>query len=517
MPPFKKMALPVLGTLVWAGVLFSPLAATSQPAPPPLVAEEMRHVRSDFATGGIRRLSANWYACIDQVRGSQDANAAERCVVYGYGALLVGDTSGSAAGTPWMRHLTADIVAPGQLEMLAIMGIPEGPRQAWLDRYQRWVSERYTADIGAPDAGAADIAPPPGDAPYGGGPRGGNLYDGAPTIGAPAGNALYGGEVPRRGNSHGGTSYDGGPYGVAAYGGGRGNREGQTDLAKVADGKYPREALREPDIGEALRQLVGQPVFSHLKDYSYGSPMEFTGRYTVGAACEPGACGVSEARYVFSPGDVWIGIVDGRRMRIYGNPPKPVRALLLRDRNQTVWRGPVDDMTHPVVPPVIQASVGSTTAGPPPRMSISPHPLPIAAEPVSRGQPDSGATEIRLQNRDGTLVVPVLINNTLTIPFTIDSGASDVSVSAGVMDKLMQSGTVSKADFLGKQVYHLADGSTVSSETFRIHVLKVGDREVRDVMGSVTNDADSLLLGQSFLRRFRSWSIDNQRQVLLLK
>ena len=75
----------------------------------------------------------------------------------------------------------------------------------------------------------------------------------------------------------------------------------------------------------------------------------------------------------------------------------------------------------------------------------------------------------------------------------------------------------SRADFLGKQVYHLANGSTVSDETFRIHVLKVGDREVRDVMGSITSDANSLLLGLSFLRRFRSWSIDNQRQVLVLK
>jgi predicted aspartyl protease len=124
---------------------------------------------------------------------------------------------------------------------------------------------------------------------------------------------------------------------------------------------------------------------------------------------------------------------------------------------------------------------------------------------------------VRLRNHDGSLLVPVLINNAVTAPFTIDSGASDVSVSSDLLEKLIRSGTVSPADFLGRQVYHLADGSAVSSDTFRIHVLKVGDREVHDVMGSVTNDANSLLLGQSFLARFRSWSIDNQRQVLLLK
>src|ERR1700722_11596091 len=132
-------------------------------------------------------------------------------------------------------------------------------------------------------------------------------------------------------------------------------------------------------------------------------------------------------------------------------------------------------------------------------------------------QADDDTTEVRLRNHDGTLEVPVTIRGAMTLPFAIDSGASDVTVSSDVMEKLIQAGTVSQADFLGKQTYHLADGSVVASETFRIHLLKVGDREVRDVVGSITNDADSLLLGQSFLKRFRSWLIDNQRQVLLLK
>ena len=523
------MALP---WLAFAGVLLSWHQAWTQSAPPPLIGEEIRRARSDFAHGGVRGLSANWYACVDEARGSQDANTAERCVVYGYSALLLGDASGTAARTPWMRHLTEDIVAPGQIEMLAIMGIPEGPRQAWLDRYRRWISDEYTPD--ARDSGTAE-----NDAPRGGSARGGVRYGGVPTD-----IAAYDG-APHRGEPDDATSYAGAAYGAAPYGrsprpgtpaGGAPSAEpygnathgtgaheverGQTDLAQTAAGKYPREALGNPGVADALRELVGPALLAHLKDYSFSSPMEFTGRYTVGLACEPHACGVSEARYVFSPEDVWIGIVDGRRLRIYGNPPRQVRALLLRDRNQAVWRGAVIDMSPAVPPRVIQASLEPTPGGPP-RMSISPRPFltpePVPSGPVPSGPPDSETTQIRLRNHNGTLEVPVTINGAVTMPFAIDSGASDVSVSADVMEKLIQAGTVSRADFLGKQVYHLADGSAVSSETFRIHVLKVGDREVRDVMASITNDADSLLLGQSFLKRFRSWSIDNQRQVLLLK
>jgi predicted aspartyl protease len=62
----------------------------------------------------------------------------------------------------------------------------------------------------------------------------------------------------------------------------------------------------------------------------------------------------------------------------------------------------------------------------------------------------------------------------------------------------------------------MADGSTVPSRRFRIRSLKVGDRVLENVTGSIAPVAGSLLLGQSFLTRFKSWSIDNQRQALVL-
>ena len=53
--------------------------------------------------------------------------------------------------------------------------------------------------------------------------------------------------------------------------------------------------------------------------------------------------------------------------------------------------------------------------------------------------------------------------------------------------------------------------------TFRLHKLRVGDRELENVVGSIADIKGSLLLGQSFLNRFRAWSIDNERGVLLLR
>jgi clan AA aspartic protease (TIGR02281 family) len=126
------------------------------------------------------------------------------------------------------------------------------------------------------------------------------------------------------------------------------------------------------------------------------------------------------------------------------------------------------------------------------------------------------ASEIHLQKQGGTFVIPVSINNALTLNFIIDTGAADVSIQADVVLTLMRTGTLLSEDFLGSQTYTLADGSTAPSDTFRIRTLKVGDREIENVTGSVAKVEGSLLLGQSFLTRFRSWSIDNERGVLLL-
>ena len=116
----------------------------------------------------------------------------------------------------------------------------------------------------------------------------------------------------------------------------------------------------------------------------------------------------------------------------------------------------------------------------------------------------------------GTFRVPVTINDELTLKFVIDSGAADVSVPADVVMTLVRTGTITDADFLGKQTYKLADGSTVPSQQFVIRSLKVGDKTLENVVGSVAPVAGGLLLGQSFLSRFNTWSIDNRRQALIL-
>jgi gag-polyprotein putative aspartyl protease len=123
---------------------------------------------------------------------------------------------------------------------------------------------------------------------------------------------------------------------------------------------------------------------------------------------------------------------------------------------------------------------------------------------------------IPLKSEGGTFVVPVLINDKLTLDFTLDSGAADVSIPLDVFSTLERTRTVSESDLLPSAEYILADGGTRRENRFRLRSLKIGNLELRDVVGSVGPPRGPLLLGQSFLSRLRNWSVDNQIHVLII-
>lgn len=143
---------------------------------------------------------------------------------------------------------------------------------------------------------------------------------------------------------------------------------------------------------------------------------------------------------------------------------------------------------------------------------------PKSVQIADRASANSGLppSVIALENRGGTYEVPVVINNAITLPFVIDSGASDVVIPADVVLTLIRTGTINSSDFIGERKYQLADGSTVPSTAFRLRSLRVGDKVLENVIGGVAPVKGDLLLGQSFLSRFHSWSINNTTHELEL-
>lgn len=142
----------------------------------------------------------------------------------------------------------------------------------------------------------------------------------------------------------------------------------------------------------------------------------------------------------------------------------------------------------------------------------------ISIRQTSPPDPDSASPlSVPLKRGGSAFLVPVVINKAIALDFVVDSGAADVSITQDVFLTLVRTGTIQDSDLTGTKTYRLANGSTESLATFKIRSLSLAGTVIENVNGSVTPVEGSLLLGQSFLTRFKSWSIDNAREALMLE
>jgi len=128
-----------------------------------------------------------------------------------------------------------------------------------------------------------------------------------------------------------------------------------------------------------------------------------------------------------------------------------------------------------------------------------------------------GTLTVSLRRQHGVLMVPAMLNETVSTNFVVDSGASDVVIPETLLQALRKAGKFRDSDFTGTQMVKIADGSIVRSKTFVLRSFSINTRTLENIKASVAPGNAIPLLGQSFLQRFSSWSIDNERQVLMLR
>lgn len=128
----------------------------------------------------------------------------------------------------------------------------------------------------------------------------------------------------------------------------------------------------------------------------------------------------------------------------------------------------------------------------------------------------AAAMEIALEQRGDIYTLPVLVNGVLTLNFILDSGASEVVIPSNYVSVLLHAGTITAKDYLPGKSFRLADGSLIRSSRFKIRELNIRGYKIFDVPGVVSPITGPPLLGQSFLNRVESWTLDNRAHKLIL-
>lgn len=103
--------------------------------------------------------------------------------------------------------------------------------------------------------------------------------------------------------------------------------------------------------------------------------------------------------------------------------------------------------------------------------------------------------------------------------FLLDTGASDMIISADLERELLREGIISKKHYTKQtETYKIADGSQVTCQLIVLESVQIGGFTVQNVKTAIIDSKDaSLLLGQSFLDKFSSWKFDKSKEQLWLK
>jgi clan AA aspartic protease (TIGR02281 family) len=139
-------------------------------------------------------------------------------------------------------------------------------------------------------------------------------------------------------------------------------------------------------------------------------------------------------------------------------------------------------------------------------------PLP----PIAAAQVPPGSAEIALDSDGRSYSVPARINGVVTVKFLVDSGASVVVLPKDMVETLIKNGTIAASDLLGRDVYVTADGRKHAGTRLMLRQIEVGGHTVTNVMASIAPAHAEPLLGLSFLSKFKSWTLDNKRHVLII-
>jgi clan AA aspartic protease (TIGR02281 family) len=139
-------------------------------------------------------------------------------------------------------------------------------------------------------------------------------------------------------------------------------------------------------------------------------------------------------------------------------------------------------------------------------------PLP----PIAAVQVPPGSAEIALESDGQSYSVSARINGVVTVKFLVDSGASVVVLPKDMVETLIKNGTIAASDLLGRDVYVTADGRKHNGTRLMLRQIEVGGHTVTNVMASIAPPHAEPLLGLSFLAKFKSWTLDNRRHLLII-
>jgi hypothetical protein len=130
-------------------------------------------------------------------------------------------------------------------------------------------------------------------------------------------------------------------------------------------------------------------------------------------------------------------------------------------------------------------------------------------------KPNYSIDSVQIISVMGMHKIKITIGNETRV-WMIDSGSSDLLVSDEFVKMLKQQKIISELNFIGEGHASLANNTRISCKRYKIDKVKIGRFVIDNVILSSSNGVREFLVGKSLLNKFRSWTIDNKNNLLIL-
>ena len=130
--------------------------------------------------------------------------------------------------------------------------------------------------------------------------------------------------------------------------------------------------------------------------------------------------------------------------------------------------------------------------------------------------PKENVRSIQLEHKNGCYIIPTKVNG-VPMKMTLDTGASHLTLSIVEYEFLRKQGLMDETAVQEGECT-IANGEKVKCYFGKISELTIGDVTLKDVECDIMEQQDApLLLGMNVLKKLGNFSIDYQRNLLILR
>ena len=107
--------------------------------------------------------------------------------------------------------------------------------------------------------------------------------------------------------------------------------------------------------------------------------------------------------------------------------------------------------------------------------------------------------------------------NGITTDFFFDSKEKSIFISPVLTLKLLKDGVIDKTSFDGDPTKILGEGTVAEKAVLTLKEIRIGKNSVKDIKATVNKKIQSLQFGDSLLKQFGKYSIDDANNEIIFE